>query len=1008
MVMDKTQTVFRLNLSSAGKLYPEPPNEKQMTQRILKNSILACSLMGMCGLLSYAQETQNDEEEVYELSPFEVNTEGDRGYYASNSISGSRINIALQDMPMPIEVITSEFIEDTGSTDLRESLRYSAGIILQSQNDAGVGLDGVPGGVHNGEGATANLTNTTIKVRGFVTDSSLRKGFRRQHASDSVNIDRIEVVRGPAALLYGIGNFGGIVNYLPKRPLEEQFTSVTALIGSDSQYRATLDNTAPIGDKLGYRVTASVEDSEHWTDVQNRESWFISPVLVYKPFENTKITLDLELGYDRTNGIGFQAMRARGDLDDLNNVIGQQGRLQKAGFVVFDDVDNRTFRLSGPDTFIQNDTSNILIEAEHRILKDLNMMVGYNRAKVEIEKRDIVNNSYVRDQGPSDLWATINVRPFELANGDPVFDGEIFNGADEDDRTLTNASLIYMWQDQTIERTREEVKVELNYQASFFEDSRWLNQSHMFLLGMSDLKATYESQSFTSGAGAQTSFLYRSPDDRSLIRFGEGIQDNGTTSGVEAFSPLLPTNRNDAISYNQGYYGVWQGRFWNERITAIYGMRRDRNDQYLTGYTFEGGVQTGSTLRDPEAQSEDTTQMGLSIEIIEGLSVFGLKSEGLEPNFDGKRDGLGNAISATKAESEEIGVKLNLLDGRIAATMSMYEIKVTGASTLSLWWAPAPAKGRYDPTQPTVYNITDVTNQQSHADNLALFTAAQNAGMVQVVDGQTYITALDGNGNDTAGAAYLDAIYEWGSQNGWPGWMFAGSSVTGTPANNASQDWAAGDVDYFADIVSVTESKGYEIQFLFSLTDNWQLLLNYANTERKVVDAGKFPKYPYPQDRWAIWYFPDGNWGLQGVSKEEAYTDPSDTSTWTGGPATTNGESLDDTPEHDFGFWTSYKFDSGVLEGLKLGFGGTYQSEREYLSGFTVSGDAVTDLNGNRIKLYTDTKLLLNAMARYDFEWKERPVYLQLNVDNLTDDKDLYGYVYESGLSWRLQAGFVF
>jgi iron complex outermembrane recepter protein len=145
---------------------------------ILKKSLFACSLLGVWGSVSFAQET---EENTYELSPFEVSTSGDRGYYASNSISGSRINIALQDMPMPIEVITSEFIEDTGARDLRSALRYSAGVILDSQNDAGANLSGVPGGVHNGAGATANITNTTIKLRGFVTESSLRAGFRRQH-----------------------------------------------------------------------------------------------------------------------------------------------------------------------------------------------------------------------------------------------------------------------------------------------------------------------------------------------------------------------------------------------------------------------------------------------------------------------------------------------------------------------------------------------------------------------------------------------------------------------------------------------------------------------------------------------------------------------------------------------------------------------------------------------------------------------------------------------------------
>src|SRR5450432_3411797 len=69
------------------------------------------------------------------LSPFDVQTDKDKGYAAANSISGSRINTALKDLPIPIHVITSEFIEDIGATDLRRSLSYVAGITLQSQND---------------------------------------------------------------------------------------------------------------------------------------------------------------------------------------------------------------------------------------------------------------------------------------------------------------------------------------------------------------------------------------------------------------------------------------------------------------------------------------------------------------------------------------------------------------------------------------------------------------------------------------------------------------------------------------------------------------------------------------------------------------------------------------------------------------------------------------------------------------------------------------------------------
>ncbi|MFO7724688.1 MAG: hypothetical protein R6V45_03980, partial [Oceanipulchritudo sp.] len=113
--------------------------------------ILAAVLPG----LAQSDNDASEDDPVFELSPFEVSTSEDSGYYASNAISGSRINVPIQDMPLTIEVVTSEFIQDTGATDLRESLKYSSGILLQSQNDA-FGLNDNVGNVNNPEGATGD------------------------------------------------------------------------------------------------------------------------------------------------------------------------------------------------------------------------------------------------------------------------------------------------------------------------------------------------------------------------------------------------------------------------------------------------------------------------------------------------------------------------------------------------------------------------------------------------------------------------------------------------------------------------------------------------------------------------------------------------------------------------------------------------------------------------------------------------------------------------------------
>ncbi|HLP25616.1 MAG TPA: TonB-dependent receptor plug domain-containing protein, partial [Acidobacteriota bacterium] len=266
------------------------------------------------------------KDDTVMLSPFKVTTTQDKGYRATNTISGTRLDTPIKDLPMPIEVITESFLKDTGSTDLRQSLRYSSGIILQSQNDQGSNAFYGAGGVHNPEGVTANKTQSSYKIRGYISDIVLRDGYRRQSATDSINIGRIEVIRGPAALLYGIGNFGGIVNYLPKSPnLKKQETHVTATYGSYDFMRSTLDTTGPLGadGKMGYRLTAAWQDTGNHTELYNEDHWFVAPSFNWKPFAKTDVVVDFELGEQHEKGLGFQSVRARSDIDG----IGQADRL---------------------------------------------------------------------------------------------------------------------------------------------------------------------------------------------------------------------------------------------------------------------------------------------------------------------------------------------------------------------------------------------------------------------------------------------------------------------------------------------------------------------------------------------------------------------------------------------------------------------------------------------------------------------------------------------------------
>ncbi|MDP1580596.1 MAG: TonB-dependent receptor plug domain-containing protein [Candidatus Didemnitutus sp.] len=925
-----------------------------------------------------------ESSETVVLSPFKVTTTQDKGYRATNTISGTRLDTAIKDLPMPIEVITEAFIRDTGSDDLRQSLRYSSGIILQSQNDQGSNTFHGAGGVHNPEGATANKTQSTFKIRGYITDVVLRDGYRRQSATDSVNIGRVEVIRGPAALLYGIGNFGGIVNYLPKEAnMKKSVTEAGFVVGTNEFMRGWFDTTGPLGDsgKVGFRVSGAWQDHRDHTELFQENHWFVSPSFTFQPTPKTEVVLDLELGQQNLSGIGFQSVRARSDIDG----VGQADRLQSSGFVQFAGKDNRTFRWSGPDTYRDSEQSNLRFQVTQEIMPSLNLLAGYNRSNVTFDSRD-VNGSMRQNVGPAGLRGTITVLPIDVANGH----SEYALGQ------TPNTIFEYLWSDTHEKNTRDQFRFELNYGVKLFENSKWMAIDNSFLFGRSIEKAD---STVAFSRTANNTFNYKNPTDTSYIRFGK--QGNGAADAA-----MVAINRTLTSAENIGDYAVYQGKFFDERLIIVGGLRRDKNDNSVNSATFHPAASTSSVQR--PTQSETTDQIGAMVKVLPQVSIYALRAGGVQPNFGGLRDAAGNPLGATIAESKEIGIKIDLMEGRLSGTISKFKIERSGVP-FGQWWMPT-LKGTFNPARPITYNVANFSpssvpggsNGGNGAADAALpqWNAGVTAGAIYQLAGSWYV-----NASAPTGAAYLDRVFALtqSTNPGWPGWLY----ITDANTNNGWEDRGDGN-GYQSYVQQQDESDGWDAQILFSPTDNFQLMLSYAHTKRVITNPGKFIKYPHPQNRWAVWYFPDGNWGLTGYKLNEVYTDPSDTSTWTG-IGWGAGQSRDDTPAHSVSAWANYRFTSGDrLKGLELGLGGQWESEREYFSGITVAGQKQTNAVGQLIVLKHKPRLNLDLMARYPFKVRDNDAYLQLNVNNVMNDKDLYGLIYAPGRSVRLEFGYTF
>lgn len=968
--------------------HPRISNPMRNTQHplVCPQAVTAAGL-ALLATVSFAQSTPPGEPapEVVELSPFEVNTANDRGYRATNSISGSRLDTPIKDLPMPIEVITEKLLRDTGATDLRQSLRYSAGIILQSQNDQGTpgGAYQGSGGVNNPEGATANKTQSSIKLRGYVTDVVLRDGYRRQSAVDSINISRVEVIRGPAALLYGIGNFGGIVNYLPKLPELKQRAEVGLSYGTNNFYRGTFDVTGPISTKYeaAYRLNAAYQDQEDWTDFRDEQHHFVAPVISFRPFPKTKVVLDFEQGRQKESGVGFQRVRASANVGVNND------QNEHSGFLTLPGTDPRTFRWSGPDTYINTQQDNLRLQVSHEVIDDLYIQVGYNRSTVDFQQLDVQGN-LVQNQGPAALRSTVFLTPIDQVRGSSNLN--IVFGP------VTNTSLQYFWQRPLTETKREQVRAEATYHRKLFPTAnRWARSEHQLLVGRSEERAD---NVVTTYRTPEQSWNYKNPNDATPIRFG--TQGDGT-----ADVPMVKFNGTDSTGWNQGTYGVYQGKFLANKLTVVAGMRDDGNSNKVTTFNYVAGTTT--TARQPK-QNQRTYQYGLSFQVTDEVSLYALKADGLAPNFNGGVDVNGSPLGPILAKSKEAGVKIDLLGGKISGTASVYRIERSG-TPLFYWWAPTSNYTNFDPSRPIVYNLSNfspssVPNGSNGGNGAA--DAALPEWNAAVASGAIYQKTVNGNptwyvnASQASGAAYLDAVFEYTKENNmsWPGWLYNVDSET----NNTWDDRASGPQgnEY---VIGTDSAQGWDAQIMFTPNENLQIIATYANVDRVIDSAGTFARTPNPQDRWAPWYFPNTDWGLTGKPLDTVYTDPSDTSTWTGiGYGT--GEKQDDTPDHQATLWANYNFTKGTLKGLSFGVGGYWESPREYMSGITHGGgQRVSDADGNLVVLSTAERYNIDLMARYAFTLRGREAAVQLNVFNVLNDQKLYGLIYSAPTTARLE-----
>jgi len=237
-----------------------------------------------------------DDDSVIELSPFEVSAESNIGYLANNTLAGTRLNTKLEDIASAVQVLTKEFLDDTGASNLSELLTFTTGTeAVGVYGNAGLGQ--LDSGTDRGE-FNRREPQLATRVRGLAAADLARDYFLSDVDFDPYVTSQVTVNRGPNASLFGLGSPGGIINStIDRAETGRSFGEVNFKADEFGSWRASLNyNQMVIKDKLAIRIAAldSNQRYEQKPAKYDEDRQFVAAT--WRPFGSLTIRANYETG----------------------------------------------------------------------------------------------------------------------------------------------------------------------------------------------------------------------------------------------------------------------------------------------------------------------------------------------------------------------------------------------------------------------------------------------------------------------------------------------------------------------------------------------------------------------------------------------------------------------------------------------------------------------------------------------------------------------------------------
>ncbi|WP_053144878.1 TonB-dependent siderophore receptor [Pseudomonas sp. P97.38] len=349
-------------------------------------------LVSLCVLQAYSVSTWAEEPLVapasMELQATDIVGAGDyenpqgpvKGYHATRSASATRTDTAIHETPQSISVVSRDAVEDLGATRLQDALDYAGGV-GRANNFGGQGL-------------------TTFTVRGFTTGEFYRNGFpiNRGYPNmpDANTIERLEVLRGPATMLYGRGDPGGTFNVVSKQPLAERTVTLGSQLNDQGMRRGTLDASGPLDEAgtLAYRLNVIGEGGDTFRDHVETERYGVAPVVTWQLNDTTRLTFEGDF------------MRNNHPLDrGVTHYPGQRGTASRETFFGEKDAGK-----------LHNDNNMLQVRFEHMLNDDWTLAGGTQWLDGTLQGNAIEGNGIAADGRT--LGRNFNYRKLEWTDRD--------------------------------------------------------------------------------------------------------------------------------------------------------------------------------------------------------------------------------------------------------------------------------------------------------------------------------------------------------------------------------------------------------------------------------------------------------------------------------------------------------------------------------------------------------------------------------------------------------------